>query len=74
MTLFLVSNNLVLDNIVYETFDSVLEKRINRPLSIDGEKLAIKIVKKIDADIIYSSSYASALDTAKYYASYKRKE
>ncbi len=74
MTLFLVSNNLVLDNIVYETFDSVLEKRINRPLSIEGEKLAIKIVKKIDADIIYSSSYASALDTAKYYASYKRKE
>lgn len=72
MEIFLVSNNLVLDDIVYETTDSIMEKRINRPLSIEGEKKAIKIVKKINADVIYSSSYASSLATAKYYSSVKK--
>lgn len=71
MTLYLVSNNMVLEDIIYETEESVEAKRINRPLSIDGEKEAIKLVKKIDANIIYSSNYASALATAKYYAKYK---
>ena len=70
MTLYLISNNMVLDNIVYETDETVEEKRINRPLSIDGEKAAVKLVKKIDANVIYSSDYASALATAKYYAEY----
>ena len=74
MTLYLVSNNMVLENIFYETDESVEEKRINRPLSIEGEKEAVKLVKKIDADVIYSSNYASALSTAKYYASYKNTE
>ena len=72
MVLFLVSNNLVLDDIIYETDEFLLEKRINRPLSIEGEKNAVKIVKKINASVIYSSSYASSLSTAKYYASYKK--
>ena len=72
MVLYLVSNNLVLDNIVYETDESLLEKRINRPLSIEGEKNAVKIVKLINANVIYSSCYASSLATAKYYASYKK--
>ena len=71
MTLYLVSNNMVLEDIIYETEETVEEKRINRPLSIDGEKEAIKLVKRIDANVIYSSNYASALATAKYYASYK---
>ena len=71
MTLYLVSNNMVLDDLVYETDETVEEKRINRPLSIEGEKCAVKLVKKIDANVIYSSNYASALATAKYYASYK---
>ncbi len=71
MTLYLVSNNMVLENIVYETDETVEEKRVNRPLSIEGEKAAVKLVKKIDANVIYSSDYASALATAKYYASYK---
>ena len=52
MTLYLVSNNMVLDNIVYETDETVEEKRINRPLSIEGEKEAVRLVKKIDASII----------------------
>lgn len=71
MTLYLVSNNLVVDNILYETEEGLEEKRINRPLSIEGEKASVKIVKKIDASIVYSSSYASSIGTAKYYASYK---
>ena len=71
MTLYLVSNNMVLEDIVYETDETVEEKRVNRPLSIEGEKEAVRLVKKIDASIIYSSDYASALATAKYYASYK---
>ena len=72
MTIYLVSNNLVLEDIKYETDEAVEEKRITRPLSIDGEKEAVKLVKKIDANVIYSSNYASALATAKYYASYKK--
>ena len=71
MTLYLISNNMVLEDIVYETDATVEEKRINRPLSIAGEKEAVKLVKKLDANVIYSSDYASALGTAKYYASYK---
>ena len=57
MTLYLVSNNLVVDNILYETDEGLEEKRINRPLSIEGEKASVKLVKKIDASIVYSSSY-----------------
>ena len=72
MILYLVSNNLVIDDIVYETDERLEEKRINRPLSIAGEKLAVKLAKKIDADVIYSSSYASSIDCAKYYASLKK--
>ena len=71
MTLYLVSNNLVVDNILYETDEGLEEKRINRPLSIEGAKASVKLVKKIDASIVYSSSYASSTGTAKYYASYK---
>ena len=71
MTLYWVINNLVVDNILYETDEGLEEKRINRPLSIEGEKASVKLVKKIDASIVYSSSYASSIGTAKYYASYK---
>lgn len=71
MTLYLVSNNLVIDNILYETLEDVEEKRINRVLSIEGEKLSVKLVKLIDASVVYSSSYASSIGASKYYASYK---
>ena len=72
MTLYLVSNNLVVDNILYETDEGLEEKRINRPLSIEGEKMAVKLVKKIKANIVYSSSYASSIASAKYFASVKK--
>ena len=70
MRLYLVSNNLVIENIEYETGENVDEKRLARPLSINGEKEAIKLIQKIKADLIYSSNYASAVATAKYYAEY----
>lgn len=72
MVLYLVSNNLVIDDIVYETDETLEEKRINRPLSIEGEKMAVKLVKKIKANIVYSSSYASSIASAKYFASVKK--
>ena len=72
VTLFLVSNNLVIDNILYETDEGVEDKRINRPLSIEGEKASVKLVKKIDASVVYSSSYASSIASAKYFASVKK--
>ena len=72
MVLYLVSNNLVIDNIVYETDETLENKRVNRPLSIEGEKLAVKLVKKIKANIVYSSSYASSIASAKYFASVKK--
>lgn len=72
MILYLVSNNLVIDNIVYETDETLEEKRINRPLSIEGEKMAVKLVKKIKANVVYSSSYASSIASAKYFASVKK--
>ena len=40
MVLYLVSNNLVIDNIVYETDETLENKRVNRPLSIEGEKVS----------------------------------
>ena len=70
MVLYFVSNNLVVDDIFYETDEKLEDKRINRPLSIEGEKLAVKLVKRIKADVIYSSSYASSIASAKYYASF----
>ena len=72
MVLYLVSNNLVIDDIVYETDETLEEKRINRPLSIEGEKMAVKLVKKIKANIVYSSSYASSIASAKYFAAVKK--
>ena len=72
MVLYLVSNNLVIDNIVYETDETLENKRVNRPLSIEGEKVAVKLVKKINANIVYSSSYASSVASAKYFAAVKK--
>lgn len=68
MTIYLISNNLVIDNINYESKMTVDEKRINRPLAIEGEKQAFKISEKIVVNEIYSSAFASAIATAKYLA------
>ncbi|MEG1506351.1 MAG: histidine phosphatase family protein [Bacilli bacterium] len=68
MKIYLISNNLVVNDISYETSETVEEKRISRPLSIEGEKLALKISSLINAQVIYSSNFASAIGTAKYIA------
>lgn len=68
MKVYLISNNLVLENIIYQTDESLEQKRINRPLAVKGEKLAQKLASNLDVQAIYSSDYASALATAKYVA------
>ncbi len=67
MDIYLISNNLVLNDLYYETIMSIDDKRKNRPLSIEGEIKAQEISSKINFDEIYASSYASALATAKYF-------
>lgn len=66
MNIYLVSNNLVIDNIIYNTDVSLEEKRLNRPLAIEGEKLALRLCKNISPQAIYTSDYASAIGSAKY--------
>ena len=70
-TIFLIANNLVIDNIVYLKEENIDEKREKRILSIEGEKAALKLAKIKGLDCvskIYSSGYASAVGTAKYLA------
>lgn len=66
MRIYLISNNLILENITYETDENLEQKRVNRPLAIEGEKIAQKLAQNIEVQAIYSSSYASALASAKY--------
>ena len=47
MKLYLISNNAVVNNIIYNTDVELEQKRINRPLSIQGEALA-KSLEDID--------------------------
>ena len=67
--LFLIVNNLVLNNIDYMDNEDTDLKRAKRPLSIAGEKASKKIAEDPSlANImsIYSSGYSSALATSKY--------
>ena len=68
MKIYLLSNNLVLEGITYESNDSLEQKRESRPLSIEGELLAKKLAEDITVQNIYSSNYASAIATAKYFS------
>lgn len=69
-TIYLITNNcFTTDNIVYRDNISLDDQRKCRPLTVGGEKIALTIAKnkkltKIDA--IYSSTYFSTIDTAKY--------
>lgn len=67
--LFLIVNNCVLNNIDYLDNEDIDLKRSKRPLSVLGEEMAnncstIPLLEQVTS--IYSSSYASALSTAKY--------
>lgn len=70
MNLYLVSNNLVQNDLIYKSNDSLESKREKRPLSIEGEQSAKQLCQIIDEDInvIYSSCYSSAVATSKYIA------
>ena len=70
MSIYLVSNNSLIDNIKYndETIDLIRSLRL---LDIIGEKEAKKLSERDlfqNAEKIYSSLYASAIDTAKYFS------
>ncbi|MBQ6687249.1 MAG: histidine phosphatase family protein [Bacilli bacterium] len=70
-TLYLVSNNCVLNNLAYKSDESLELKREKRPLSIEGEqkaKMLAEFEELQDINVIYSSGYASALATTKYLA------
>ena len=69
-TIYLISNNLFIDNLmIYKSFTNLDDKRRQRPLTTDGEKVALTIAKKKfinDLDAIYSSTFFSSIDSAKY--------
>jgi len=70
-TLYLVSNNCVVNNLVYKNDDSLETKRERRPLSIEGEikaKELSTLSEFQELSVIYSSSYSSAIATSKYIA------
>jgi len=69
-TIYLITNNCFInENIIYKDYLSFDEQRKYRPLTVNGEKVALTITKnknlsKIDA--IYSSTYFSSINTSKY--------
>lgn len=67
-TIYLISNNCFSDDlIIYKEYVDEEKKKKNRPLTTEGEKEALNIVKKIgNIDSVFSSSYFSAIDSAKY--------
>ena len=71
-TIYLVSNNCFMNELlVYKDYLDLDEKRKIRPLTVNGEKVALTIAKKKilqNADVIYSSSFFSSINTAKYLA------
>lgn len=72
MTVYLVSNNLLLDGLSYDGDTNLENLRMLRPLSFEGEYVAKKISENDifkDIERIYSSFYSSAICSAKYLAS-----
>lgn len=69
MKIYLVSNNLLLENIKYKEKDNLDLIRMVRPLSTDGERTAKKLSENerlVNIEKIYSSFYSASLDSAKY--------
>ena len=69
-TIYLISNNLFINNLmIYKSFANLDDKRRQRPLTAQGEKVALTIAKKKfinDLDAVYSSTFFSSIDSAKY--------
>lgn len=71
MKIYLVSNNLLLDNISYDNSANLDTIRLTRPLSIKGSNLAKELSNKDifnNIEKIYSSYHASAISSSKYLA------
>lgn len=57
------------DHLVYKDYLELDDKRKNRPLTVNGEKVALTIAKKKNLqniEMIYSSSFFSSVNTSKY--------
>lgn len=69
MKLYLVSNNLLLNGLNYDNTANLDVIRLIRPLSVNGEKIALKLAdfKEFEnIEKIYSSNHSSAVSSAKY--------
>ena len=68
--IYLISNNLFISNLmIYKDFVNLDDKRKQRPLTAQGEKIALTIARKkfmSELDAVYSSTFSSSIDTAKY--------
>ncbi len=70
MTIYLISNNLLSNNVAFDLDFDIERKKEVRPLSSAGVKASVKInIGKIEK--IYSSTYVSSIETAKYLAEKK---
>lgn len=71
-TIYLISNNCFMnDLLVYKDYIDLDTKRKYRPLTINGEKVALTLAKRKifhDIDTIYTSTFFSSIDTAKYFS------
>lgn len=71
-TVYLIANNCFMnENIIYKDYINFDQKRKYRPLTINGEKVSLTIAKKKnlqDIDSLYSSTFFSSVNTAKYLA------
>ena len=67
---YLIANNGFLnDSLIYKDYIDFDTKRKYRPLTVEGEKSAITMAKKKifqNIDAMYSSTFFSSIDTAKY--------
>lgn len=71
MEVYFICNNLLENNLSYADKGNLEKKKMTRPLSANGEKIAKNIATSdefLETDLIYSSIYSSSLDSAKYLA------
>lgn len=71
MEVYFICNNLFENNLSYNNRQDIEQKKMTRPLSIEGENLAKNVAildDLLDVKSIYSSMYASCLASAKYLA------
>lgn len=71
MEVYFICNNSLENNLSFSDRNNLELKKMTRPLSADGERIAKNIATSdefLGTDMIYSSIYSSSLDSAKYLA------